>query len=169
VISVETHLDDRALVGCSEALFRQVVSNLVGNAVKFLDGCEVRRLRLDLVVRDRRCELVVGDTGPGIAPEALAHVFDRFYRAPGARAPGTGLGLAIVRRIVEAHDGSVTAESAPRGGTTFRVSLPAGSLARSSAATAPEQNRTAPPPPSKIRTPEARRDVHASPARERGR
>jgi two-component system sensor histidine kinase BaeS len=71
----------------------------------------------------------VQDTGEGIPPEQLPHVFDRFYRADPARSRargGTGLGLAIVRAIVEAHDGQVSAASdgVPGQGSTFTVYLP---------------------------------------------
>jgi two-component system, OmpR family, sensor histidine kinase MprB len=80
-------------------------------------------------------ELVVRDHGPGIEPGDAARVFDRFYRAVGARGmPGSGLGLAIVRQIAEAHGGSVRADGAPGGGTVLTLRLPvAGSLADSSA------------------------------------
>jgi signal transduction histidine kinase len=74
-------------------------------------------------------QLTITDTGEGIAPEHLPHVFDRFYRADPARARdkgGAGLGLAIVRAIVEAHHGQITAASAgvPGQGTTFTITLP---------------------------------------------
>jgi len=72
--------------------------------------------------------LVVSDTGRGIAPEFLPHVFDRFRQADShaARAyDGVGLGLSIAKELVEAHDGRITAESAGRGrGSTFVVTLP---------------------------------------------
>jgi two-component system sensor histidine kinase MprB len=72
--------------------------------------------------------VVVRDHGPGIAPEDLPHVFDRFYRASSARGmPGSGLGLAIVRRIADAHGGEVTAEPAEGGGTRMRLRVPAAS------------------------------------------
>ena len=65
------------------------------------------------------------DHGPGIDAEDLPRVFDRFYRAPAARAmPGSGLGLAIVRRVVDGHGGSVTLGLAPGGGTVVRIHLP---------------------------------------------
>ncbi len=72
--------------------------------------------------------LSVADTGPGIAPEDIAHIFDRFYRADKARSRsvgGTGLGLAIVRSIVEAHGGTVWATSEKGKGTVFSFALPA--------------------------------------------
>lgn len=70
-------------------------------------------------------ELVVRDTGIGIAPEHLPHVFDKFFRIPGqTRGQGTGLGLAIVKEVVSAHGGTITCESEPGRGTTFRILLP---------------------------------------------
>jgi signal transduction histidine kinase len=69
----------------------------------------------------------VSDTGIGIPQESLAHLFERFYRVDGARSRhsgGTGLGLAIVKSICTAFGGTVTVQSAPGAGTTFRVELP---------------------------------------------
>jgi signal transduction histidine kinase len=69
--------------------------------------------------------LSVADTGTGIPPEYLPHVFERFFRVPGqSQGHGTGLGLAIVREIVTAHRGSITCESTPGQGTVFRLTLP---------------------------------------------
>jgi two-component system sensor histidine kinase MprB len=66
----------------------------------------------------------VRDDGPGIEPADLPHIFDRFYRAPGARKlPGSGLGLAIVRQAAESRGGSVRAENHPDGGAVVRVSF----------------------------------------------
>ncbi len=69
-------------------------------------------------------ELTVRDHGPGISPEDLPHVFDRFYRAGAARAlPGSGLGLAMARQIARAHSAELTAEAAPGGGALFRLAF----------------------------------------------
>jgi signal transduction histidine kinase len=80
--------------------------------------------------RDGRAEAEVRDSGPGIPPEHLPRVFDRFYRAEYARtrgeaAPRTGLGLSIARGLVRAQGGDLTAENAEGGGALFRLSLPA--------------------------------------------
>jgi signal transduction histidine kinase len=64
------------------------------------------------------------DDGPGIPPEELPHVFDRFWRGGKVRAEGSGLGLAIARELVRAHGGEILVESKPDQGTTFRFSLP---------------------------------------------
>jgi len=105
--------------GSRAGLYR-AVSNLLDNAVKWSPpGAMVH-----VAVRDG--EVVVRDHGPGIAPDDLPHVFDRFYRAADARGlPGSGLGLAIVRQIAEAHGGGVRAEAAEDGGALLRLCLPA--------------------------------------------
>jgi PAS domain S-box-containing protein len=100
----------------------QVLSNLLGNAVKFTPrGGDV------LVCASSAgpgVEVSVADTGAGIPPEQLPHVFDRFWQGD-ARRKGAGLGLAIARGIVEAHGGRIRAESAPGVGSTFTFTLPA--------------------------------------------
>ena len=100
----------------------QVFSNLGGNAVKFTpkDG----RVEIRVTVRDAVVEFAVIDTGPGIAPEDLPHVFDRFWQAKKTVRAGAGLGLAIAKGIVEAHDGRIRAESDPGRGSCFSFTLP---------------------------------------------
>ena len=69
--------------------------------------------------------LVVRDHGPGVADTDMEHIFDRFYRAPGARGrPGSGLGLAIVTQVARDEGGSVSVHHAPGGGALFRFALP---------------------------------------------
>ncbi|MEV0121305.1 HAMP domain-containing sensor histidine kinase [Streptomyces sp. NPDC050703] len=106
---------------------RQAVGNLVSNAVRHTpEGGSVRvtcRGTADAVL------IEVADTGTGIEAADLPHVFDRFWRADKSRTRatgGSGLGLSIVRKLVEAHDGTVTAESVPGKGSQFTVRLPAG-------------------------------------------
>lgn len=100
-----------------------VVRNLVDNAASFAgDGGKVT-----LRVRKSGAQAVVEviDTGPGIGPEDLPHVFDRFFTKRTLQKTGTGLGLALVKAIVGAHEGRVEAESVLGEGATFRVTLPA--------------------------------------------
>jgi len=113
------------LLGDADRL-QQVVWNLLSNAIKFTP--EGGRVEVWLQRVGERAELRVSDTGRGISSEFLPYVFDRFRQATGADArsrAGLGLGLTIVRYIVEAHGGSVTAESAGVGqGATFICKLP---------------------------------------------
>jgi two-component system sensor histidine kinase MprB len=97
----------------------RAVGNLLDNAVKWSPPGGT------IEVRVRDGEVSVRDHGPGIAQSDLAHVFDRFYRAPAARGlPGSGLGLAIVKQVADEHDGTVSAEPAPGGGTMLRLAVP---------------------------------------------
>jgi two-component system, OmpR family, sensor histidine kinase MprB len=97
---------------------QRAVANLVDNAVKWSPPGGVVQLEL------QGGELSVRDHGPGFADADLPHVFERFYRAEGARGlPGSGLGLAIVRQAAEAHGGVASAGNAPGGGALLRVSF----------------------------------------------
>ena len=106
---------------------RQLALNLIENAVKYTPrGGQVV---VELGASDGRVVFSVADTGIGIAPGDLPHVFDRFWRADSARTrtgerPGTGLGLAICKWIAEAHGGTIDVQSRPGRGTTFTVGLP---------------------------------------------
>jgi signal transduction histidine kinase len=100
----------------------QVLSNLVGNAIKFTP--HGGRIIVAAAAEDGGARVSVADTGPGIPPEHLPHVFDRFWQARSTRRAGAGLGLAIARGIVEAHGGAIGVESAPGRGTTFHFTLP---------------------------------------------
>ena len=105
--------------------------NLLENATKYTpaDGS----IAVGIERHGREALVAVRDTGIGIPAEHLPHIFERFYRVDQARAReagGTGLGLAIARWIVEAHRGSIRAESVPGRGTTMMVTLPAEEEAR---------------------------------------
>ncbi|HEX6911509.1 MAG TPA: ATP-binding protein [Longimicrobium sp.] len=101
----------------------QVISNLVGNAVKFTPEGGSVTLGARWVGSEVRFS--VTDTGPGISPEQLPHVFGRFWQANDADSRGLGLGLSIARGIVEAHGGRIWVESEPGQGSTFHFTLPA--------------------------------------------
>ena len=118
--------DDPAVLIGDPARLQQVVTNLLSNAIKFTPDRGAIRVSLD--VTESRVELAVADTGVGIAPAFLPHVFERF-RQEDQRVTrshgGLGLGLAIVRYLTEMHGGSVAAVSAGEGkGATFIVRLP---------------------------------------------
>jgi signal transduction histidine kinase len=110
------------VVRADAARLRQVVTILVDNAIRHTPrGGEVR-----VAVRSdgSAAALDVEDDGPGIREADMPHVFDRFWRAPGAPSGGTGLGLAIARTIVEQHGGRIMVSSGPAGGARFRALLP---------------------------------------------
>ncbi len=114
----ETELE-RCVVAGERARLDRAVANLLDNAAKWSPpGSTVEVVLVD-------GELTVRDHGPGIDPQDLPHVFDRFYRATAARGrAGSGLGLAIVRHVAERHGGRVQAEEAEGGGALLRLALP---------------------------------------------
>ncbi len=100
----------------------QVVTNLLSNAIKYGAG---KPIEIAIDSDGRRALLTVRDRGIGLAPETQACLFQRFARAPSSRQyGGLGLGLYIVRRLVEAHGGAISVESAPGKGSAFHVELP---------------------------------------------
>jgi two-component system, OmpR family, sensor kinase len=116
----------QAVVGDANRL-EQALQNLVANAIRHTPagGNVVVRASSDAA----GTVLLVEDNGPGIAPEHLPRVFDRFYKVDESRSSagassGSGLGLSIVRAIVTRHGGTITAENAPQGGAIFRIVLP---------------------------------------------
>jgi len=112
-----------AMVDGDHARLRQLTVILVDNAIRHAPrgGNVSVRIRSDR----REATLEVDDDGPGIRPEDMPHIFERFWRAPGAAAGGTGLGLAIARSIVDLHDGRIVVTNRPEGGARFIVRLPA--------------------------------------------
>src|SRR5215510_868921 len=119
---------DPVIVAVDGSRIRQLVMNLLTNAVKYTPAGG--RVRLWLERDDGRVRFGVSDSGIGIAPGDLPHIFDRFWRADSARTrtgerPGVGLGLAICKWIAEAHGGTIEVQSRPGRGTTFSVTLPA--------------------------------------------
>ncbi|MFC7527754.1 ATP-binding protein [Actinoplanes sp. GCM10030250] len=121
---------EKLVANGDDARLRQVIGNLMTNAVVHTPPGASVSLRLYAEGGDRAV-VEVSDTGPGLSPDQADRVFERFYRADGARtrntdreATGTGLGLAIVAAIVRAHEGSVEVVSEPGQGAIFRVSLP---------------------------------------------
>ncbi|MCX7523401.1 HAMP domain-containing sensor histidine kinase [Microbacterium sp. STN6] len=118
---------DPAIVLAEENKIRQVVTNLMGNAMRFTDADSPIEIRVQVNHQTDRAVLEVIDHGEGIPPQIREKIFQRFWRADTSRARetgGSGLGLAIVSSIIAAHDGTVEADETPGGGATFRVSLP---------------------------------------------
>ena len=122
-LSVESH-GVRTFSG-DQGRLNQVLDNLISNALKFTPPRG--RVAVRIQERGQACVLDVEDTGLGIGPEEIEHLFDRFYRGTHANAgqtKGVGLGLAISKAIVEAHGGEIEVESDPGRGSNFRVHLP---------------------------------------------
>jgi two-component system phosphate regulon sensor histidine kinase PhoR len=116
--------DSARTVVADPAKLHDVLRNLVENAVNYTPDGGAIEVHAD--VQDGRFRLTVADTGPGIPPDDLARVFERFYRVDKSRARpgGTGLGLAIVKHLVQVLDGEVTAANRDGGGAVFTVTLP---------------------------------------------
>lgn len=114
--------DDMPDVIADRERFRQALSNLVGNAVKFSPpGGEII---VRVTILDAELVFSVSDKGQGMTSEQLSHVFDRFWQSSRTDRQGAGLGLAITKGIIEAHGGRIWAESAPNAGSTFYFTLP---------------------------------------------
>ncbi|HSY38095.1 MAG TPA: ATP-binding protein, partial [Polyangia bacterium] len=107
-------------------MWEKIVLNLLSNALKFTFEGEIS---VSLHSKGDEVELTVADTGVGVAPEALPHLFDRFYRVRGTESrtnEGTGIGLALVQELARLHGGTVAASSTVGRGTTFTVTIPNG-------------------------------------------
>jgi two-component system sensor histidine kinase MprB len=116
-IEFRSEIEPYVTIGAPQRVGRAVY-NLLDNAAKW----SPRGTTVEVELRDG--ELTVRDHGPGFTPEDLPHVFDRFYRSPGARSmPGSGLGLAIVKQVVEGQGGHVSAQNSPGGGAVLRASF----------------------------------------------
>jgi signal transduction histidine kinase len=108
-----------------EARLIQLLMNLLSNALTYTGAGGKVTLRVTATGSD--AQLTVSDTGIGIAPEHIAHIFERFYRVDTARSRatgGTGLGLSIAEWVVRMHHGTIHVESQPGQGSTFIVQLP---------------------------------------------
>ncbi len=126
-IHLQTAIDPRiGLISGDPDRLQQIIWNLLSNAIKFTPQGGRVEVRLEQI--ESHVEITISDTGQGIDPELLPHVFDRFRQSDSSttrRHGGLGLGLSIVRQLVELHGGTVKAESPGAGaGTTFKVILP---------------------------------------------
>jgi signal transduction histidine kinase len=124
-VAVRLGHEEQITVSGDRDLLKQLVLNLVDNAIKYSpDGGEVT---VSLFERDDVAEIVVADQGPGIPPDQLGKIFDRFYRVSGNQSRtvgGAGIGLAISLWIAEVHGGKIRAESEVGAGSRFIVTLP---------------------------------------------
>jgi two-component system sensor histidine kinase CiaH len=128
-IAVSVSTNGSPIVSGDEQRLGELLIVLLDNAIKYTD--EGGRVSLAVAPAGSDVRITVHDTGRGIPPEALAHVFDRFYRVDKARSRelgGTGLGLAIAKWIVDVHGGRIRIDSSVGAGTTVTVDLPAENL-----------------------------------------
>jgi signal transduction histidine kinase len=114
--------DDLPILDVDPVRIREVLSNLVANAIRHTPAGGSVLVTAVPTRAGREVGITVRDTGPGIDPALLPHVFDRFAKSADSR--GSGLGLAIARSLVEAHGGSISVDSRPGEGAAFRVALP---------------------------------------------
>lgn len=137
-VDLSADLEDVEIVADATRV-RQVVANLLSNALKFTP--EGGAVRLTLRRDGDEAVVTVSDTGSGISPDELPRVFDRFFRGRSARARGSGIGLTVVRELVLAHGGDIRAASEPGRGATFTVRLPGISSDTHSPFTDPSRRR----------------------------
>ncbi len=123
-ITISRELDVHGtVVSCDPLRIEQVFANLLGNAIKFCKAGDTIAVR---ATRDGdRVRYIVADSGPGIRPDELAHIFEPYASGRDHVKEGLGLGLSIAKGIVEAHGGEISVESEPGSGATFIVTLPA--------------------------------------------
>ena len=124
-VSLEAQIEGRLETHGDPGRTAQILAALVDNALRFTPAGG--RITITGRLANRRVEAIVRDGGPGIAPEHMPYIFDRFYRAEAARTReggGTGLGLAIARDLARAQGGELVAENAEDGGAVSRLSLP---------------------------------------------
>ncbi len=121
-LRLEQRLATSILVPCDRGRIIQVLTNLLGNAVKFTP--EGGTLAVECTQADGEIRVAVRDTGPGIPESEQAHLFERHWQAQGTARQGSGLGLYIARGIIDAHGGRIWVESTPGMGSTFTFTLP---------------------------------------------
>jgi signal transduction histidine kinase len=121
---LDASVPDGTAVACDEGLLASAVSNLVRNAINYLDGAGEKRVDVTVENTGPRIKIDVRDTGPGLPPGAEAKLFEPYVRGPDVKRPGLGLGLATVKRIVETHGGAVGVESHAGAGARFWIELP---------------------------------------------
>jgi signal transduction histidine kinase len=117
---VEAPIDLPAVIA-DRSQVERVLSNLVVNAMRYTKHGEIK---ISVLPRGNFVAVSISDTGSGIPPEYLPHIFDKFVQVPGAATGGAGLGLAISRLIVEAHGGQISVQSERGKGSTFTFTLP---------------------------------------------
>jgi signal transduction histidine kinase len=121
-LEVELELVNAPPIQADSVRLTQVINNLFDNALKYAPGAKIT---ISLQCHEHRQVVTFSDEGPGIPPEHLQFLFERFYRVPGQSGKhGTGLGLFICRQIIQAHHGQISVKTTPGKGTAFHIELP---------------------------------------------
>ena len=121
-LEVELELITAPPIQADSVRLTQVFNNLFENALKYAPGAKIT---ISLQCYEHRQVVTFSDQGPGISPEHLQFLFERFYRVPGQSGKhGTGLGLFICRQIIQAHHGQISMKTMPGKGTAFHIELP---------------------------------------------
>jgi light-regulated signal transduction histidine kinase (bacteriophytochrome) len=119
------HVGDLPTISADALQMRQLLQNLVSNALKFRREGVTPEVKIEATLSDKDVRLLVSDNGIGFEPQYSLRIFRVFERLHGrTEYPGTGIGLALCRKIAERHGGTIVAESEPEGGSTFTVTLP---------------------------------------------
>ena len=116
-------LDTSLVVRADRDRVLQVLSNLIGNALKFVPSNE-GRISLSVTRDGNRARFSVVDNGPGIPPEHLGHLFERYWKGSSASREGAGLGLFIAKGVLDAHGGEIRVDAEAQPGATLRFWLP---------------------------------------------
>jgi PAS domain S-box-containing protein len=143
--------DTNLTVAADETRFKQILMNLLGNAIKFTP--EHGHIQLDAHAQDAFVRIEVRDSGPGIPPGEEQRIFEAFYRANqwGSTVEGSGLGLAITRRLVELQGGQISVESHPNTGCCFSFTLPKGLISASTVPQRTSSSTVAAPAPASLK------------------
>ena len=118
--------EDLPLVRLDFVLMEQAIYNLLHNAVMYAGENAV--IKVDIAYQQNNLQIRISDNGPGLKPEDLSSIFNKFYRPKGSKAGGLGLGLSIVRGVIEAHHGHIELKNRPEGGAMAELQIPTGQL-----------------------------------------
>ena len=122
-MGIEADVKDDVYITSDPDLLDMAWNNLIANAVKFTD--RGGRISVSLMEEENEVKVVVSDTGCGISPLAIGHIYDRFYQGDTShKTEGNGLGLALVKRILEMTEGQIEVESQEGKGSSFTITLP---------------------------------------------
>jgi len=125
-ISLEFHASAAEVPASFDAeKLKQVIDNVLSNAFKYTE--QAGKVHVSLGSSNTTANILIRDTGQGIAEEELPHIFDRFYQGSSAAAPGidsSGIGLALAKELIELHEGTISVESTPGFGSSFNIQLP---------------------------------------------